>query len=67
MPALGHDDVRTDAVPTISRAPAEQLSGIVDEIIIDDRVNHIASRYRELRLADGTSIALRGALTRLPR
>ncbi|HEY3179971.1 MAG TPA: Ig-like domain repeat protein, partial [Casimicrobiaceae bacterium] len=61
--ALAHDvdNKRTDAGPIVSGAPLEQFNGVVDEIVIDDRIAHATYRYRELHLDDGTLVALQGA------
>src|SRR5205807_1660812 len=63
--ALGHaqDNKRSDAVSVISGTSVEQLTGIVEEIVIDDRVAHATYRYRELHLDDGTLVPLEGTAT----
>ena len=41
-------------------APVEALAGTVEVVVIDDRVVDVTIRYVGLRLADGTSLALKG-------
>ena len=63
-PAFAHGEAvaRAEAATSASNDPELEIAGVVEEIIIDDRVDGSVHRYRELRLADGSAIALRGAI-----
>jgi len=65
-PAAGHglESVANEGAKGIAAAPStvESLTGSVEEIFIDDRNGKSLLRYRELRLDDGTAIALQGAV-----
>jgi len=67
-PAAGHglESVANEGAKGIAAAPStvESLTGSVEEIFIDDRNGKSLLRYRELRLDDGTAIALQGAVGR---
>ena len=58
--ALAHRD-QEEAQDTSANTPKiEKFDGTVDEIIVNDNIHHATYRIRELRLRDGSSIALQG-------
>lgn len=53
-------DAKPDAASLPSTDAGLRIAGVVDEIVVVDRLDGRVQRYREVRLADGTTIALQG-------
>ena len=63
-PVAAHDltaQTQTVTEPTVREA--KSLTGVVNEIIVDDSSKGVSQRYTELELDDGTLVPLRGNAT----
>jgi hypothetical protein len=62
--AVAHDPSAParDTVRETAANAVESITGIVNEIIVDDVTRGTSQRYVELELADGTLVPLRGAI-----
>jgi hypothetical protein len=60
-PARAHD-ARVQAAPALATQLPESFQGVVEELVLDDRVNGRMLRFPRLLLSDGHSIALTGTV-----
>jgi len=63
LPAQGHGvaDALISPSQLTSTIPIEAFSGVVQTVVVDNRVSQVTSRYVGLTLDDGRSVALTGA------
>jgi len=59
--SIDHASAHAYAAEAVANEPLESVSGTVLAVRIDDRVSGTSMTYRELRLAEGGALSLRGA------